>query len=60
MCVYMHYLCILLSTGTIPLKYILCMQKCIYHSPMTGFLHFYNDPDFIFAVLLAVVPSEFP
>ena len=60
------YVCIyalpwhIVSTGTVPLKCILCMQKCIKHSPMTGSLNFTITLAVFFAVLLAVVMRKFP
>ena len=59
-CVYVRCcFCILTSIGTIVLKCIHCAGKiCLYHSPTTGFLHFYNNPDCIFAVLLTT--GKFP
>ena len=48
MCVYIFCLCILLATGTVPLKPILYMQKCIIFSHDNRVFAFYNDPDCAF------------
>ena len=55
--VYILSLCILLSTGTVPLNAYCVCRKCIYYSP-DRVLYIYIDPDF-FDVLLAAVTHTF-